>query len=211
MSKPIAACRADCQAVPGDNGWMRTPLAPVIVAVIACALVGCTPQPEAPIDASASPTPSASASASPSAEPTAEPTGGASLPVPSCAELVSPDDLYEYNPNVAAMPDFAPAAGSLVARVAASGVACGFVNQSSNEVVALAVGAPDAAGLSGFTTELGALGATRWNGTDGFFGPSAGQGTAGAIVDGYVIVSSSTVFVEAADAAPIVDAALSAI
>jgi len=188
---------------------MRTALAPVFVAAIALALVGCTPQPEAPTDSSSSPTPITSAS--PSSEPSAEPSSEPLLPVPSCEELVSAETMYEYNSNVALTPDYTPPASSLAARVAATGVACGWINLSSNEVIAVAVGAPDSAGLSAFTTELGGLGTAQWNGVSGYFGASGGTPTGAAVTDGYVVVTSSPVYIEAADAAPIIDAVLAAL
>ena len=188
---------------------MRILLAPVAAFTLLVVMTGCTPAPSP--SPSQSPAPSASASAAPSASPSSPAEEPADLPVPSCEQLVTPDAMYDYNSNVAFTPGYAPPAGGVIARVAASGVACGWTNLSSGEVIAVAVGAPDAAARDAFTTEFASWGATSWGGTSGYFGVAGAEGRAAVVSDGYVVVSVSTTYVEAGDAEPIVDAALDAI
>lgn len=190
---------------------MRTPL--VIVTSVATLLVvaGCAVLPES--QPTAEPTASASArpSASPSSSPSAEPDGGSTKPVPACSALVSLDTMYEYNSNVALTPDYRPSGGSLVARVASTGVACGWTNLSSGEVIAIAVGAPQESGLDAFDEEFAGWSAADWSGVDGYFTVIGGEGHAAAIVDGFVVVGVSSAFYEAADAQPLVVSALDAL
>jgi hypothetical protein len=119
--------------------------------------------------------------------------------------------MYDYNSNIAADSGFSPAAGSLVARVAQSGVACGWTNLSSSEVIAIAVGSPDTAAAAGFAAEFDGWTPQRWSGIDGYFTTVNGTGQAAVISDGYVVVAVSTAFYEAADAEPLVEAALDAL
>lgn len=191
---------------------MRSPFAPVAVVAALLALAGCTPQTgPAPQQTAGAPTSQSPSPQSPSTEPTVEPPDSDPLPVPGCEQLVSAEQMYEYNSNVALSPDYSPLAGSVVARVASTGVACGWVNLSSNEVISLAVGAPDEAVIADFEAEFSAWSPATWDGASGYFGTSGGQATAAIVIDGYVVVSSSTAYVEATDAAPIVNAAVSSL
>lgn len=190
---------------------MRSLLAPVVAISAALVLAGCTPQQEP--SATQTPTPSTSASASATASPSPSPSAvdEPRRAVPTCEQLVSLDAMYEYNSNVALSADYAPPAGGIIDRVGDMGVACGWVNLTSGEVIALAVGAPRADELAALRSELSSGSAARWNGVTGFFTVGGGVGQASAIVDDYVLVSTSPVYALDSDAAPIVDAALSAL
>lgn len=195
----------------GDNEGMRTALAPAITVAVLLALAGCTPVPAPSATSSASPSSSPSGSSSPSASPSSDPDEAPDLPVPTCEELVSPEAMYDYNSNVALTPDYTPPAGGMVARVAETGVSCGWVNLSSGEVIAIAIGVPTPSSRDAFAAEFSGWGAEQWGGTAGYFGVIGGEGSAAVISDGYVIVSVSSTYLESGDAAPIVEAALSSI
>lgn len=99
--------------------------------------------PSASASPSASPEPSATPEPSPSA-PTEEPDGVealASVPLGvGCDALVSPQALYDFNPNVGTDPAFDAGSWTLAPAVAAlQGSTCGYLNQTSGEKLAVSV------------------------------------------------------------------------
>ncbi|WAB83106.1 hypothetical protein OVN20_08345 [Microcella daejeonensis] len=97
-------------------------------------------EPSASAEPSASLAPSATPEPSPSA-PAEQPDAAALVAVPlgvGCDVLVSPQALYDFNPNVGTDPAFDPGAWAL-APVAAQlqGSACGYLNQTSGERIAV--------------------------------------------------------------------------
>lgn len=190
---------------------MRTTIATLGVILSVSLLTACSlvPDQDGDPDAGATTPPTASPTAAPSAEPSATADPPLAAEIPACDELVSSQTMYDYNSNVALTPSYAPPAGSVIARVAETGISCGWTNLSSGEVIALAVGAPDSAAREDFEAEFNALGEEQWGSYDGYFGVRGSEGLAAVIVDGYVVVSSSPTYLEAGDAQPIVEAAIS--
>lgn len=189
-------------------------VASALAVVIVVLATGCTPTDEAvapeptlTIEPSASSTPSSSPNPSPS-EPTSEPSASAAPPAGGleslplgipCDELVTPQALYDFNPNVGSDP--APQHGELVLTMAASGgVACGWLNQSS--------GARISAGVIRLTPDsLAAVRSTALDRaepsaaiTDGYFRVTSGVGHAEIIGDDYWIVIESTVLIDPIEA-----------
>ncbi|WP_448809444.1 iron ABC transporter ATP-binding protein [Agromyces bauzanensis] len=103
---------------------------------------GATPEPTA----SAVPT---AAPANPADTAAPEPTETAEPPVPfgiACDALVTIDQLYAFNPNFGTDPGYEPQASSIVTAVEEdAGTACGYLNQTSGEVIEIAVATPTAA------------------------------------------------------------------
>lgn len=165
-------------------------------------LSACSPESEPkPDDTSASP--SASTDAQPDAS-EAPATGSSPVGV-DCEELITLAELYEFNPNVSPIADFSAEAGSDAAEaVAAQGVACGYVNQTSGETTVVSASKPGESALAELRTELAAatpapeLGAEAWFTT----------GTAHVIEGEYLVTAASEFFYTAADAQPLVAAAL---
>lgn len=184
---------------------MRSLLAAAVALSVVLLLAGCTP----PGVQYGGESPSASAPAS--ASPTTTPDEPVAVPVPTCEELVPADTMYEYNSNVALTSDYAPPVDGIIDRVAETGIACGWVNLSSGDIIAVAAGAPHADALAAFEREFGAWGAQQWAKTPGHFSLSDHEGHAAAIVDGYVVLGTSSVYVEAADASSIVESAVAAL
>ena len=61
----------------------------------------------------------------------------------TCDQVVTADQLYAYNPNFGADPNYAPKDGSLEKKIVDwKGVSCGWLNQTSNEVIQIAVAKP---------------------------------------------------------------------
>ena len=76
----------------------------------------------------------------PSAEPSEPPTQ-ASTPIDvDCDTLVSPDTMYDYNPNFGLIDDWTPDAGTAAAdALDLDGVACRWINQTSSDTIDLSV------------------------------------------------------------------------
>ncbi|MCI2958115.1 iron ABC transporter ATP-binding protein [Agromyces atrinae] len=185
--------------------------ASVILASAGLVLLAACSSPEP--QATPSPTTSPSATAEPTTEPsaTSEPTATPDAFSADCTQLLSNDDVYAYNPNVGAAPDFEPTTAAALAVVESGGVACGLLNQSSGATVEFAVAKPGEAVLSQRNDEA-AVGST-WVPTygtppdvDGYFSATGGHGEAQAFTGPFWIVVDSTEFLEPGDAASLVEA-----
>lgn len=102
-------------------------------------LSGCTPgSPEAtetaaPPTDSATPAPSGEPTAS--AEPTEEPTPFAV----ACDTLLTNEQMYAFNPNFGTDPGYSPSGARVVAVADEAGTACGWLNQTSGDVIEVGV------------------------------------------------------------------------
>lgn len=108
-----------------------------------------------------------------------------------CAQILSPDALYAFNPSVGTNPDFEPTA---LARQALEyeGVACGWINQTSGVTLAVAVARFDPESLA-IVRERAADrdGSQRVDGSDAFIRVEDGIGVIEAFIDGdWVIIES---------------------
>jgi len=190
----------------------------VAVAAIALALAGCTP----------GPSPSGSATASHSRPPVPTPHEPSTTAIPSptasvvgtpvgktCAQLVSNDAIYDYNPNFVPLTSYTPAAGSSGAQaVTYKGVACRWQNETSNNVVDLSVAKLDAATIESLKNQAvakGTLVPTYQGADEGYFSPGGGAGTAIVFVGSYWIVMTSQQFAEPGDAEQLVDGVITAL
>ena len=188
----------------------RLPLVLSASALLAAAalLTACTvPQPTPTPDGSASP--SASPSPSASAEPSASPSAPGSTPVSiACDALVTPQAMYDFNPNFSLLTGWSPESGT-PARTAvdAQGTACRWQNDTSGGTIDISVAALDPAALEAKEAE-----AASGSGTGlGWFRVVGGVGEATATEGSYWVVARSPYFATPEDAEPLVDAALSAL
>ena len=173
----------------------------------AVTLAGCTPA----AMPSAGPTKSTTAAPTSTAAPTAT-TTPTQPPTPvtlTCDELVTPDQMYAFNPNFGAAPDYAPKSDSLQKRIVDwKGIACGWQNQTSGDIVQIAVAQPPSDQLEGLKNEaitvaqpVPTYGAPP---IEGYFKP----GDAGQVQifrGSYWIVAESTIFFEPGDAAALME------
>lgn len=133
----------------------------------------------------------------------------------TCDQLLTPEDLYAFNPNVGVAPNYQPTAGSAVAAaVADNGLACGWSNQTSGDLIEIAVAQPASEQLPTFRDAAASrLSAVPTYGTppgiDGFFKQSDGAGEAQVFTDKYWLVARSPAFFEPGDAAGLIQTALS--
>lgn len=177
-------------------------------------LAGCAPAATNPTTASPS-NPSASATATatttPMPSPSATPSDIDGIPVTmGCRDLISDQAIYDYNPNFSLKAGYAPAPGSLAASVAAQhGVACAWVNQTSGELIEVAVANLPSAHSTRLKNDLvmSSKSVPTYN-VEGYFRVNGSSGEAQAFADPYWIVAVSPTFFEPGDAAPIVAAAV---
>ncbi|KRC58494.1 hypothetical protein ASE14_18085 [Agromyces sp. Root81] len=180
--------------------------AALIAAASVMLLSGCTGETSAPEKTTAPP----KASETPGAS--AEPTATAEPPVPfaiECDALLTPDQLYAFNPNFGTAPDFQPKGGDIVAVVDEAGTACGWLNQTSGEIIEIAVATPPAATLLAHQNAA-AMGSTPvpTYGTppevEGYFSQANGTGEAQVFSGPYWIVIESSALFEPGDAGQLV-------
>lgn len=178
-------------------------------------LAGCvpttttTPEPPAETPAASSPTATATPSATPEPAPTEE-----VIPFSiGCDELLPPDTLYGIDPNLGMLGPITPDAGTPAAAVvAAGGVACRWVHQSSGATLDVAVAQLTATASTALKNRL----VTESNSVptyevEGYFLVTGAGGRADAFPDPYWVSAVSPMFLEPGDAAPVMAAAISAL
>jgi len=185
---------------------------PLTVAALALvALSGCVPTPTP----TSSGTASAPASDSPSASSTPSPTASTvSIPITiGCNTLITPDDIYAFNPNFGLITTWTPKAGSAAATAKSEqGIACRWQNQTSSDTIDVSVAhldAPSIEALKNAAVEKSTMVPTY--GDEAYFSVSGGVGTAIVFQGTYWLVASSVEFAEPGDPADLITAALSAL
>jgi hypothetical protein len=178
----------------------------LVVATSVMLLSGCTgdtPDPEkttVPPTASDAPTESA------------QPTETAEPVVPfaiECDAMLTPDQAYAFNPNFGTAPDFSPKGEHVAATVDEGGTACGWLNQTSGELVEIGVATPSADRLLALKSDA-AMHSTPvpTYGTppeiEGYFTHAADNGEAQIFSGPYWIVIRSSALFEPGDAGQLV-------
>ena len=183
----------------------------LLAAASVALLAGCAPEAALPTD---TPAPTA-APGSPTAAP--EPTETSEPAIPfeiSCEQLVTADQLYAFNPNFGTDPDYEPAAANVVALVEDdAGTACGYLNQSSGEVIEVAVATPtEASGEARRNNAALSAKPVPTYGTppdvEGYFVLAGGTGEAQVFHGPYWIVVDSAALFEPGDAQQLIAAVI---
>lgn len=187
----------------------------VLVAAASVALLsGCTGATPAPPTAS---TPATAPPATEAPTTTPEPTEPAEPPIPfevACDVLLTADQLYAFNPNFGTDPGYRPQAAVIVTAVEEdAGTACGYLNQTSGDVIEIAVAAPtEAAGEARRNQAALTSRPVPTYGTppdvEGYFDAAGGSGTAQAFSGPYWIVIDSPALFEPGDAQQLVASVL---
>ncbi|QYH36567.1 arginyl-tRNA synthetase [Salinibacterium sp. M195] len=195
---------------------------PAAIALSASALLlsACVPtEPEptsSPTASSSSPTPTSTPTSDPTSAPTAAPEPAVTAtpdaqatPVTiACTELISPQAIYDFNPNYVLLNSFTPAAGSPAASALQSkGTACRWQNGTSGITIDVSVAKPTSAKLASLKSAAGA----KVSEFDGYFTSSGGTGTAQVFSGSYWMTLSSAAFDRAAGAAELVTVAKAAL
>lgn len=185
------------------------PFAAVLAVIIALGGVSaCTPEP------GTHPAPSPSGSPSPSQPiPTAQPSttpppsvpGIESVPISvPCDQILTPSELYEFNPNVSSDPSPALSPNGLRA-LGYGGVSCSWVNLTSQERFAISLVQVSEDGIPVLQSQLAASApGAGLSGIDGYFRTEDGMGILDVISGSYWITVESAAFVSAADIEPLV-------
>jgi hypothetical protein len=181
----------------------------LLAAASVALLAGCAPDPAAPTETAAPTAAPGSPTAAPAPTETSEP------PTPfeiSCDALVTADQLYAFNPNVGTDPAYEPTAANVVALVEEdAGTACGYLNQSSGEVIEVAVATPtEAAGEARRNAAALSSKPVPTYGTppdvEGYFVMAGGTGEAQVFHGPYWIVVDSAALFEPGDAQQLIAA-----
>lgn len=196
---------------------MPSPLRPFLLRSTSLALAAAASVALLAACTTSAPTPTGSAAptdpATASPEPTAAPTETAEPATPfaiECDALVTAEQLYEFNPNFGVAPDYEPSAEHIVTAVETdAGTACGYLNQTSGELIEIAVATPttsvseqrrnDAATTSTAVPTYGTP-----PDVEGYFVQAGGTGEAQIFHGPYWIVVDSTALFEPGDAAQLV-------
>jgi len=189
---------------------LRRAVLPAAVLLGAVLLAGCTPADDPEPDLTG-PNPGVQPTGAPAPSLTAHPTG---TPVgATCDELVSPDTIYQFNPNFVAIHDFAPDAGSIAASaVAYQGVACRWQNETNGTNIDLSVAQLEDETLTALKNaafEDSQMVPTY--GEEAYFGVTGGVGTAQVFQGPFWIVAESPAFFEPGDATEIVQSVIAAL
>jgi hypothetical protein len=181
------------------------------------ALAGCAP--ESGAEPTASATAGATAEPTDTAAPTVKPTETAT-PAPvaegtavdlGCDDILTAEDVYDLNPNFGVDPNFAASSETATTATSYDGVACGWLNQSSGEVIEVSVAMPNEAlanTLKDSALASGTIVPTYGSApeVEGYFSPSTG--TAQVFSGGYWVAVSSPDMIEPGDAERIVGTVL---
>ncbi len=177
-------------------------------AAIALLLTGCASSMPLPAEPRST---SQSNVASPSDQPlvTASPSGS---PVTiGCDQLLSLQNVYDFNPNYGANPSFT-VPDQLLPLTKIGGVACGWINQTSGDTIAVGVAKPDATTqAAAANTAASSYTAVPTYGTaplEGYFGMSGSTGVATVFSNGYWIVVTGSAFLEPGDATKLVQSVI---
>ena len=143
--------------------------------------------------------------------PTETPTSsGSGTPVNlDCEEILTLQNVYDFNPNYAADPN-AKVPASATALTDIGGRSCGWVNLTSGDTFTVTIAQPDEPTLAEAKANTAAAGeATDVYGPDSYFTSQGGVGTATVFRNGYWIVLDSSGFFEAPDAAQLAEMVIS--
>ncbi|MBX3098177.1 MAG: arginyl-tRNA synthetase [Salinibacterium sp.] len=190
---------------------MRVRPAVLFAPLLVILLAGCFPTPEPIATPTASPSPSASVTATPTPTPTPTATPDpAAIPLDiACDALISAQAFYDFNPNYSLLNNFTPDAGTpAAAAVAAKGVACRWVNQSSGVTIDISAARLPEPKLSQTKDAAAAAGTPVSEfSAEGYFS----SGTAQAFTGDAWITAVSPTFLGASDAASLINEAIAAV
>ena len=191
---------------------LRRLVAPMALGVLSLAMLSaCVPTP----GSSTSDTPTASQSDTPTATPTPSATPSAtSTPITiGCNTLITPDDIYAFNPNFGQITSWTPKSGSAAATAKSEqGIACRWQNQTSGDTIDVSAAHLDAAtieSLKNDAVEKSTMVPTY--GDEAYFSVSGGGGKAIVFQDDFWLVATSVDFAEPGDPADLITAALGAL
>ena len=198
----------------------RTLLITVPLLATVLLLSGCGPAAGPESTSKPTGTPRPTMSATPTATATAEPDAPTAPQVEtgesvglSCNDVVTPQQIYDYNSNFSIVDGFVPESGSLAAQaVAANGLACRWINQTSGATIDVSVAHLDARSneirkefLASNSTSVSSFG------PDGYFDQGDTGSAAQAFPGEFWVTAASVAFFTAEDAVAIMGNATAAV
>lgn len=197
----------------------RRLLGPIVALALVSLLTACTSNPVqagADPDMPSSESPGASgAGADPSG--TAEPSQPAGIPVSlTCDQILPLADVTKFDPALAPVAGYSPAAGSAAATVLSlQGVACAWATAVGAERVEVAVAQMSPADIearkNAMVAESKQVPTFNTAADEGYFRLDGATGRADAFVGDYWVVAASPLFYEPGDAQTLVEAAAAAL
>ncbi len=141
---------------------------------------------------------------SPNDEPPADQSIGAVVNS-TCNDLVTPQNMYDYNPNFSLLTSWMPDAGSDVAKATAwNGVGCRWINDTSNDLIDISVASIVDRGTMVQLQDAAATGtAVTGYGDSAYFETTGGVGELQIFSGSYWITLKSDWFLGASDADPL--------
>jgi len=189
---------------------------PAVIALSASALLlsACVPSEPSPAESTSVPTTSSTPEPSATSSATAEPTTS-STPDPqatpvdiACTELITPQQMYDFNPNYVLLSSFAPDAGTPAATaVQSKGTVCRWENGTSGITIDVSVVQPAPSAVSGLKADAGSVS----DSFDGYFSLDGRTGTAQVFTGPYWVTLSSQEFFRAGDATNLVSIVTAAV
>jgi hypothetical protein len=182
---------------------LRSTVILVALAVIGTlGLAGCVPGPGSTTSPQPSSTPSQSTSPSASSIPSPSPSASvAATPTKiPCANLVSAQVVYDFNPNFGLDNSFSPKAGTAAASaVADQGTACSWLNQTSGDTFEVSVARPNPSDFRSLKAKAAAGTPAPGLGDAAYFSKSGLVGRVDVFTGSYWLVATSVYFGTAAD------------
>lgn len=117
----------------------------------------------------------------------------------ACDDVITLQQMYDFNPNVSALGQFTPEAGSLADTVVSyNGLTCRWSNNTSGRTIDVAIAKLDPETLADLSADAAkSADSVSVYGDEGYFGQSSGVGTAQIFTGSYWIVLSSKDFTTA--------------
>lgn len=176
----------------------------------AFAVTACTPSADTASTPTSATTSTTGSSSTAAPKPVATPSDPPTPVSLTCDQILSPDQLQAFNPDFAADPGYTPKTGSKAAQIASyKGVVCGFLDQTSNSVIEVAVAKPSAGQLTAQkNTAITRSHVVPTYGippkVEGYFTVSSGIGEVQVFTGGWWLVVSSQDFAEPGAPQPLV-------
>lgn len=126
-----------------------------------------------------------------------------------CNTLVSPQTIYNFNPNFGLQVQFTPSAGTAAATATADrGTACNWVNQTSSDTVTITIAKPSAANLAAIRAAAAAGTPAPGLGSAAYFSSKGQSGRVDVFTGSYWLSATSVYFASASDASGLLNEAL---
>jgi hypothetical protein len=149
------------------------------------------------------------ASATPTTPPPAPVAQGTAIAV-TCNALLTPQVIYNFNPNYSLQASFKPKSGTDASKALSyQGLACSWINQTSSDLINVSVARPAPSNLASVKAAASSGTAASGLGNAAYFSTSAGVGELQVFNGPFWITLSSVAFGTADDARDLASAAVS--